>query len=258
MDDQDQITGAEDKPAHSTPGSTAGEGVPVPSRIREAVNDVRRRIREEASRERDVVQEYEERYHGRDSSRLEALPAEEGMGRARMPAKSKRWHDPSTVSGNERKWAMLAHASTLVTALVALPTAGMAFLLTMFAPLLIYFAFRKRSEFVAFHALQAFTVQLVGIVGWLAIVTIGTLIAAALFLISVPLIIVFLLGLLLMAVVAIVWVLLMVASLALPVGMVIYSVIAVVETRQGHNYRIPYIARWVEGQMYSGGSITVH
>jgi hypothetical protein len=33
--------------------------------------------------------------------------------------------------------------------------------------------------------------------------------------------------------------------------MVIYSVIAAVETHAGRNYRIPYISRWVESQMYS-------
>ncbi|MCC6799763.1 MAG: DUF4870 domain-containing protein, partial [Anaerolineae bacterium] len=40
-----------------------------------------------------------------------------------------------------------------------------------------------------------------------------------------------------------------VASFALPVGMVIYSIIAAIETWNGHDYRYPYIARWVEHQL---------
>jgi uncharacterized Tic20 family protein len=42
------------------------------------------------------------------------------------------------------------------------------------------------------------------------------------------------------------------ATLALPIGMVIYSVIATAETWSGHDYRYPYIARWVEDQIHSG------
>jgi len=49
---------------------------------------------------------------------------------------------------------------------------------------------------------------------------------------------------------------LFVISLALPLGMVIYSVIALTETRSGHNYRFPYIARWVESQMHGGSFMT--
>ncbi len=41
----------------------------------------------------------------------------------------------------------------------------------------------------------------------------------------------------------------LVASFALPVGMVIYSIIAAIETWNGHDYRYPYISRWVERQL---------
>ena len=42
-----------------------------------------------------------------------------------------------------------------------------------------------------------------------------------------------------------------VASFALPLGMVIYSIIAAIETWNGHDYRYPYIAKWVERQLVS-------
>lgn len=246
---QDSINQAGVPPA-DTP-IDEGEAVPVPSRIRSAVSEVRQRIKDEIDAERDVVREYEERYYGAPPGsrrRLEAPPADETGAYA--PGKTKRKHDPSTVDKNERKWAALAHASTLLTALVALGSGGLGVLITMFVPLLIYFAFRNRSEFVAFHALQAFTIQLVGTIGWLALVVTGLIVWVILIIISALLILV-VVGVALLPIVVLSGVLLLVISLALPLGMVIYSVIAAVETYAGRNYRIPYIARWVESQMYS-------
>lgn len=257
MDEQDRITGQEqanpNQPPHD-PARTEGDAVPIPSRIRDAVNDMRQRLREDNRSEHDVVQEYEQRYGGPGSSRLEEIPGtpDQPPPGTRAGYKPKRMYDPVEVDPNERKWAALAHASTLITALLGLPSGGLMVLLTMFAPLLIYFAFRKRSEYVAFHALQAFTLQLVGTIGFLAVITVGTIVAFVLLLVSIPLLLVFLLGLVLAILTVIAWVLLMAISLAMPLGMIIYSVIAMFETWHGKNYRIPYIARWVESQMYSG------
>ncbi len=250
MDDQDSITVDENK----NPTTKENEAVPIPSRIRAAVDDVRGRIQDDPNR--DIVQEYEERYHGR--RRLETPVQEEQgaedtsqKGPIYMPrAKSKRIYDPVSVSENERKWAAIAHGSTLLTALLGVISGGALVLLTMFVPLFIYFSFRKRSEFVAFHALQAFTIQLVGTIGWIALLVVGTLTWVALLIVSALLILV-LIGLILLPLVILAYPVFIVLSLALPLGMVIYSVIAVVETHAGRNYRIPYISNWVESQMYS-------
>ena len=100
MDDQDSITVDENK----NPTTKENEAVPSPSRIRAAVDDVRGRIQDDPNR--DIVQEYEERYHGR--RRLET-PAQEEQGAEDtsrkgpiyMPrAKSKRIYDPVSVSEN--------------------------------------------------------------------------------------------------------------------------------------------------------------
>jgi uncharacterized Tic20 family protein len=258
MDDQDRVTGVNSANANGTPPADQGpegEGVPIPARIRKAVEDVRQRAKEEAKHGRDVVREYEERYGSRSGgrSRLEAPPEDHAAlpAKVRPPYKSKRRISPADVDANERKWAALAHASTLLTALVALFSAGTGVLITIFIPLFIYFAFRNRSEFVAFHALQAFTIQLVGTVGWLALFLVGTVVWVALLILSALLILV-LVGLILLPLVVLMYPLFVLASLALPVGMVIYSVIATVETRTGRDYRYPYIARWVESQMYGG------
>jgi uncharacterized Tic20 family protein len=259
MDDQDRgpdqnIPESEvKKPADQ---NTKGEGVPVPTRIRDAVDEVRRRVREEAEVGRDVVREYEERYYGaRRKKRLETEesiqePIEEAP-KVKVPYKPKRRVSPEDVDANERKWAALAHASTLLTALVGLFSAGTGVLLTMFIPLLIYFSFRKRSEYVAFHALQAFAIQIIGTIGWLTLLIVGTVVWLALLLVSAFLILV-LIGIALVPLVAVMYPIFLLASLALPFGMVIYSVIAFFETRNGHDYHMPYIARWVENQMYGG------
>ncbi|NDJ75609.1 MAG: DUF4870 domain-containing protein [Chloroflexi bacterium] len=251
MNDQDHTTnqGIDDNvPVDQNDG---GEGVPVPSRIRNAVENLGQPGGD------DVVREYEDRYYGGGSrrSRLEDPPPSDPAGKQRTaspplvyPRKAKRTADD--VSSNERKWAALAHGSTVLTLLLAVPTAGLGALVTMFVPFLIYLSFRKRSEYVAFQALQAFATQLVATVGLVALLLVGTAIFLALVLISIPLMFV-LIGFLLLLIVVLAYTLFVLATLALPLGAIIYSVIAVVETWSGNNYRIPYVARWVESQMYS-------
>jgi uncharacterized Tic20 family protein len=255
MDDQDRIVDLNGENVNNDDSavdqSVEGEGVPIPDRIRDAVQDVGRRVKEEMDRGRDVVKEYEERYYGSNRrSRLES-PADEDLAPPEgvyVPVKTNKRKHFGEPDANERKWAALAHGSTLLTALVALASAGAGVLLTMFIPLCIYFAFRKRSEYVAFHALQAFTIQLVGTIGWLALVVTGLVVWIALLILSALLILV-LVGLVLLPLVALMFPVFLLVSLALPLGMVIYSVIATIETWNGHNYRYPYIADWVENQL---------
>jgi len=251
MEDQDRLNNLDTGDAASQPPknqSTEGEGVPIPTRIRDAMQDVKRRVTDELHSTRDVVQEYEERYYG-SRRRLEDDSAP--PNRVISPRKAKRFHDPAAIDANERKWAALAHASTLLTALVALGSAGAGVLLTMFVPLLIYFSFRNRSDYVAFHALQAFTVQLLGTIGFVALIVAGTFMWIILLILSIVLLIV-LVGIVLLPLVIIAYPIFILATLLLPLAMIVYSVIAAIETWGGRNYRIPFVARWVENQMYEG------
>ncbi|MBP8974659.1 MAG: DUF4870 domain-containing protein [Anaerolineae bacterium] len=247
MDDEERNTHEETPDAPPSDHTVEGEGGPIPERLRAAVADLAQRASEGERGGDEIVREYEERYHGGVRSRL-ATP-EAPIEGARPPIKAKHAGAASAVSENERKWAALAHASTLLTAVVALASGGLGVLLTMFVPLLIYFSYRKRSEYVAFHALQAFTIQLVGTIGWLALIVVGTVVGVALLLVSVILMIV-LVGIVLAPIVILAYVLFVLASFLLPIGMVIYAMIAAVETWNGHNYRYPYIARWVDSQMH--------
>ncbi len=255
MDDKDHNTHNEppgsDVPPRPVDPESEGEGVPIPSRIRNAVNGLTERMRADVRDDDDLVRDYEARY-GDASSRLSTADrnAPQSPRAVYPPRKPKHWHDPASIDANERKWAALAHGSTLLTALVALGSGGLGVLLTMFVPLLIYFAFRKRSEYVAFHALQAFTIQLAGTIGWLVLLLVGTIVALVLLFVSIILMIL-LVGFVLVPFIVLGYILFVLASLLLPLGMVIYAVIATAETWRGNNYRYPYIARWVESQIYA-------
>jgi uncharacterized Tic20 family protein len=185
-----------------------------------------------------VVQEYETRYR-----------------EARRPRpRAQEWprsYSTLRVSDNERLWASAAHASAWVTFLAAVFTTGAAIPLTMFVPLVIYFLFRKQSDYVAFHALQAFVLQLVGIIGALALLTVGGVLWVIGLVIALLLVLA-LIGFVLVPVWAIVGIVLLITALLLPFGMVLFSTIGAVQTYNGRDYRYPYIARWVDRQLAGG------
>src|SRR5436305_1441303 len=69
----------------------------------------------------------------------------------------------------ERQWAAFAHGSAVLTFLLGLMSGGILTLFSIFIPLGIYFYYRQRSEYVAYQALQAFVLQLLGTIGWFTI-----------------------------------------------------------------------------------------
>lgn len=156
------------------------------------------------------------------------------------------------TTDEERRWATIAHASALLTLIVGLPTAGFLTLLTLFIPLGIYFYWRQKSEYVAFQALQAFTLQVLGTIGWLVTLTVG-MIVGALLLVILALTIV---GLILYPIVIPAMILFAVATFAMPLGMLVYSMIAAFQTWQGVDYRLPRIGKWIDNQMHSGFLVT--
>lgn len=153
-----------------------------------------------------------------------------------------------TLTEDERLWAALAHASFLITVLAGIATGGLAGLAMIFAPLLIYVGFRDRSRFVAYHALQAFAAQLMGTIGWITLLTIGSLIfavaitlaaVASIILIGIPFVVLF--GLL--------YVVFVLTMLVLPLVIIILSIAGAVNTYNGRDFRYPVIAAWIERQM---------
>lgn len=148
----------------------------------------------------------------------------------------------------ERRWATLAHLSAILTLVLGLGSAGLLSIFSLFIPFGIYLHWRHKSEYVAFQALQAFTLQVLGTVGWLALLVVGSL---AFVILSVALLIT-IVGALLLIVLVPLFVLLVLGSFAMPIGMLVYSIIAALQTNQGADYRLPRIGRWIDRQMYNG------
>ncbi|NDJ86354.1 MAG: DUF4870 domain-containing protein, partial [Chloroflexi bacterium] len=252
------------------PASDGAIQIPVRVKAKESTSpeDSFEQLRDED----EVVREYEERYYGPrqregDPYGQGAYPEGELPPRKSKQSWQSYWDtardfrvpsshryasraNPHYVEDGERLWAMLAHASALLT-VIALFSSGVGVLFTLLIPLGIYLVYRRRSEFVAHHALQAFTMQTVCTIGVFVIAVIGTLalvagiLVAAIFsiiLIGIPFLVVFAL------LIPVVWIL---AALT-PFVMLIYSMIAANAAWGGRNYRYPYVADWVDDQLLGG------
>ncbi|GEM_PF-338042 len=226
-------------------------GNPAPSSERPRLRDSAEFVRPDGVGEDATVREYETRYRPRAFD----LPAEasrgdfpEGKQKNRMIPRS---YTAARVSDEERLWAAVAHASIWITLFGGIFTIGAFIPVSIFIPLVIYFLFRRRSDFVAFHALQAFTLQLIGVVGA------GVLLAAGGFVWGVGMVIailalVVLVGFVLVPLWGIVGVALLLVTLIMPIAALLYGTLAAVETYNGRDYHYPYIARWVDRQLAGG------
>ncbi len=146
----------------------------------------------------------------------------------------------------ERNWAAMAHASTLLSIIAGLGTGGLGSLLLVLIPLGIYLAFREKSRFVAFHALQATTMQLGGLIVF-ALGLIVLIVATVVAWVVTGLLLVVLVGILLVPVALIVTLLLVLFGLLFPLVMIGYSLYAAVETGRGVDFHCVWIGEWLEG-----------
>ncbi len=193
-----------------------------------------------------LVKDYEEKYTGfRDAESEKVKRSAVGVSE---PRPKRIAVSGAPVTEDERMWAAIAHGSALLTLVVGLVTGGLATLFTLFIPLGIYFAYRQRSEYVAYAALQAFALQVIGTVGWVAVLLAGVLVGALLCVVLAVTIV----GILLIPFVALAIVLFVVATFALPLGMIVYGTIAAWESYQGKWYRYPWVGDWIDRQMHAG------
>lgn len=182
----------------------------------------------------DIVDAYERRYYG--PRKVQDRP---------------RSYSTMHVTDDERLWATVAHASVWVTFITGFVTAGFGIPFSIFVPLVIYLVFRKKSDYVTFHALQAFVLQLVGTVGALAVLVIGGAAWVIGLLIALLLMLV-LIGFLLVPVWGLVGIVLLLVAFMLPFAMLLFGTIGAVQTYNSRDYRYPYIARWVDRQLAGG------
>lgn len=197
------------------------------------------RLSGEPANQDDVVREYEQRYNPQPKAKRKAKP---------------RSYSRLRVSNDDKLWAAVAHGSVWITFLMAVPTSGISLPFVVFVPLLIYFVFRNRSDYVAFHALQAFVLQLVCTVGALAafivggaVWTVGLALAALLMLV--------LIGFVILPLWVLVGVIASVVISLLPLVGLVLATIATIRVYTGSDFRYPYIGNWVDRQM-SGGLVS--
>lgn len=213
-----------------------------------------------------VIREYEQRYRVNqpfdDGEFLPEVEADEPT-QTEKPKRDRFRFDISTsqprqslgpkvenTSSNERTWAMLAHASVLLTLFVGVPTGFLASILTIFVPLGIYLYYRDKSDYVAHHALQAFAAQAVGVIGFMILFVTFIAVWAVLLVIS-GLLIVVLVGIVLFPLVLLGGLLGLFATFLLPLAMLIYSMIASMQAWNGQAYSYPWIGNWVDEQVYN-------
>ncbi len=150
-------------------------------------------------------------------------------------------------SANERTWAALAHASILLTFALGVSTGGLAVALPALVPLIIWLAFRERSSFVAFHAMQATIFQLGSLVVWILILVGGLVILVPTWIITILLLIV-LVGLLLLPLALLLTVALPVVLVALPLVSLVYGMYGAFEVYEGRPFRYQWVADWIESR----------
>ena len=158
-------------------------------------------------------------------------------------------HGPATQE--ERLWASLAHASTILTLIVGMLTGNLSGLVLVFVPLAIYFAYRERSPFVTFHALQAFALQVLATIGWLLLLVGGGLALAIGWVVSALLVLV-LVGLLLLPVMLVVTLAFALLMVVAPIALGLLALVAAIEVYSGEDYRYPYLGEWLNEQLSDG------
>jgi uncharacterized Tic20 family protein len=208
----------------------------------------------------ETVREYERRYLGREtdapdaprSERPSEFRSERRPNRREMP----RSYSTLRVSEDEKLWASVAHGSVWITLIAGVLSAGAIVPISVFIPLVIYFLFRQKSDYVAFHALQAFVLQLIGTVGAFLLLLVGGLVWGIGMMIA-ALAILIAVGFVLLPFWGLVGVVLLGTIIFMPIAMLFFGTYGAIETRNGRDYRYPFIARWVDRQLAGGFLHTV-
>jgi uncharacterized Tic20 family protein len=150
-------------------------------------------------------------------------------------------------TANERTWAALAHASVLLTFALGVSTGGLAVVVAALVPLGIWLAFRDRSRFVAFHAMQATVFQLASLVVWIGLLAAGLVILIPAWIVT-ALLLVVIVGLLLLPVALVVTLAVAIALMALPFASLFYGLYGAFEVYGGRAFRYWQVADWIESR----------
>jgi uncharacterized Tic20 family protein len=160
----------------------------------------------------------------------EDLPAPSGEERQRA------------LTQDEMTMAALAHASVVLTFVIALGSGGLGCLLGVLVPLLIWLAYKEKSAYVSFQALQATAFQTVSILVMVIVLAVSIVLIVVGWTVSGALTAI-LIGLCLMPFAILITVVLALLILILPLAQLGYGLYAAYETYQGRDFRY-----WLVGE----------
>lgn len=155
--------------------------------------------------------------------------------------------EESGPTANERTWAALAHASVLLTFILGIASGGLVVIFAVFVPLIIWLAFRDKSRYVAYHAMQATVFQVASLLVWVGLLVAGAAILIPAWIVT-ALLLVILIGLLLLPLVLVLTIALAAALVLLPFVSLVYGLYAALEVYAGRTFRYWRVADWMESR----------
>jgi len=151
-----------------------------------------------------------------------------------------------TVMKPTDEWtvAALAHASVLLTLILGL-SGGVGAPVGLAVPLVMYFGYREKSRFVAFHALQSFAYQMAGVLIYAVLAAVLAVWVATAWTVSGVLAVV-LVGLLLMPFALLLTLLMVLLLVGAPFAWLGYGLYAAYQVYQGRSFHYWLIGEWLE------------
>jgi len=153
------------------------------------------------------------------------------------------------VPADEWTVAALAHASVLLTLILGI-AGGIGALIGPAVALAIYFGYRDKSRFIAFHALQSFVYQAVGILSYAVLAAVLAVWVAIAWTVS-GLLSAVLVGLLLMPFALLLTLTTVLLLVCTPFAWLGYGLYAAYQVYQGRDFRYWLIGEWLEREMKS-------
>jgi uncharacterized Tic20 family protein len=155
--------------------------------------------------------------------------------------------DAVQVPADEWTAAALTHASVLLTLILAM-AGGVGVLVGPAVPLLMYLGYRAKSRFVAFHALQAFVYQVIGMLLYAVLVAVLAVWVAIAWTVS-GLLSAVLVGLLLMPFALLLTLLMASLLVGIPLAWLGYGLYAAYQVYQGRDFHYRSIGEWLEREV---------
>ncbi len=152
------------------------------------------------------------------------------------------------LTQDEMTMAALAHASVVLTFVIALGSGGLGCLLGVLVPLLIWLAYKEKSAYVSFQALQATVFQTVSILVMALVLAVSIVLIVAGWTVSGALTAI-LIGLCLMPFAILLTVVFALLILILPLAQLGYGLYAAYETYQGRDFRYWLVGEALEKEM---------